>query len=236
MRTRPPLVIQKKTRSRSKPIQDQGKGKWIIVNKPEITKEKLPDKHVVNKEQKKEKIPPQEPPEKILDNRREIVLAETIVRPFSFESEVAKMNLLLPFNEICRNSEYREQLIKMLKSDVVSKILDSINLEDDNTTILFGPRMEPNDDDEVPPFYVTLTIHDQNLHNAMFDTRASHNLMPKEIMDALGLHITRKYKDLYSFDSKRVRCLGFIKDLVISLHQIPEKSVVMNIVVANVLA
>ena len=26
------------------------KGKEIIVNKPEITKEKLPDKHVVNKE------------------------------------------------------------------------------------------------------------------------------------------------------------------------------------------
>ena len=101
------------------------------------------------------------------------------------------MKFSLPFNEICRNSKYREQLINMLKSDVVSESLDSINLEDDNPTILFGPRMEPNDDDEVPPFYVTLKIHDQNLHNAMFDTGASHNLMPKEIMDALGLDITR---------------------------------------------
>ena len=122
----------------------------------------------------------------------------------------------------------------MLKSDVVSKISNSINLEDDNPTILFGPRMEPNDDDEVPPFYVTLKIYDQNLHNAMFDTRASHNLMPKKILDALGLDITRQYKDLYSFDSRRVRYLGLIKDLVISLHQIPKKSVVMDIVVANV--
>ena len=58
--------------------------------------------------------------------------------------------------------------------------------------------------------------------------------MPKEIMEALGLDITRQYKDLYSFDSRRVRCLGLIKDLVISLHQIPEKSVVMDIVVADV--
>ena len=102
------------------------------------------------------------------------------------------MNLALPFNEIYWNSEYREQLIKMLKSNVVSEILDSINLEDDNPTILFGPRMEPNDEDEVPPFYVTLKIHDHNLHNAMFDIGASHNFMPKEIMDALGLDITRQ--------------------------------------------
>ena len=68
----------------------------------------------------------------------------------------------------------------------------------------------------------------------MFDTGASHNLMPKEIMDALGLDITRQYKDLYSFDSRRVKCLGLIKDLFISLHQIPEKSIVMYIVVVDV--
>ena len=124
------------------------------------------------------------------------MLTKATIGLFSFESEVAKMKLSLPFNEICRNSEYRKQLIKMLKSDVATKFSDSVNLQDDNPTILFGPRMEPNDEDEVPPFYVTLKIHDQSLHNSMFDTWASHNLMPKEIMDALGLDITRQYKDL----------------------------------------
>ena len=122
----------------------------------------------------------------------------------------------------------------MLKSDVASEFSDIVNLQDDSPTILFGPRMEPNDEDEVPPFYVTLKIHDQNLHNSMFDTGASHNLMPKEIMDALGLDVTRQYKDLYSFHSRRVKCLGLIKDLVISLHQILEKNIVMDIVVADV--
>ena len=77
--------------------------------------------------------------------------------------------------------------------------------------------MEPNDDGEVPPFYVTIKIHDQNLHNSMFDIGASHNLIPKDVMDSLGLDITRQYKDLYSFDSRKVKCLGLIKDLVISL-------------------
>lgn len=72
------------------------------------------------------------------------------------------------------------------------------------------------------------------LHNAMFDSGALHNLMPKIIMECLGLDITRPYKDLYSFDSKEVKCLGLIKDLVVSLHQIPEKNIVMDVVVADV--
>ena len=57
----------------------------------------------------------------------------------------------------------------------------------------------------------------------MLDSGASHNLMPKGIMDNLGLDITRPYKDMYSFDSIKVKCIGFIKYLVVSLHQIPEK-------------
>ena len=72
------------------------------------------------------------------------------------------------------------------------------------------------------------------LHNVMFDSSASHNLMPKAIMECLGLDITRPYKDLYSFDSREVKCLGLIKYLVIILHQMPEKSLVMDVVVADV--
>jgi ribonuclease HI len=63
---------------------------------------------------------------------------------------------------------------------------------------------------------------------------ASHNLMPKTIMDELGLEITKTYHDLYSFDSMKVKCLGVIKDLVVTLFQLPMKSVVMDIVVVDV--
>jgi hypothetical protein len=34
---------------------------------------------------------------------------------------------------------------------------------------------------------------------------ASHNVMPKAIMEKLGLEITRPYGDLYSFDSRKVK-------------------------------
>jgi ribonuclease HI len=68
----------------------------------------------------------------------------------------------------------------------------------------------------------------------MLDSGASHNVMPKAIMDKLGLEVTRPYGDLYSFDSRRVKCLGMIKDLVVNLAQIPSKSILMDVVVADI--
>jgi hypothetical protein len=86
----------------------------------------------------------------------------------------------------------------------------------------------------VAPFYISLNIHDLILHNAMLDSGASHNLMPKAVMEKLGLEVTRPYKYLHSFDSSKVKCIGLIKDLCITLVQIPSKSMVMDVVVANI--
>jgi hypothetical protein len=66
------------------------------------------------------------------------------------------------------------------------------------------------------------------------DSGSSHDLIPKIVMEELGLDVTKPYHDLYSFDSRKVKCLGFIKDLIISLFQLPMKSVVMDIVVVDI--
>jgi hypothetical protein len=58
--------------------------------------------------------------------------------------------------------------------------------------------------------------------------------MPKTVMEELGLEVTKAYHDLYSFNSRRVQCLGVIKDMVVTLFQLPMKSVVMDIVVVDV--
>jgi hypothetical protein len=68
----------------------------------------------------------------------------------------------------------------------------------------------------------------------MLDLGASHNLMPKYVMEKLGLEVTRPYKDLHSFEFGKVKCIGLIKDLYITLAQIPTKSMVMDIVVAEI--
>ena len=94
--------------------------------------------------------------------------------------------------------------------------------------------MIENCDDNSPSFYVSLTIHDKMLHNYLLDTGASHNLIPKAVMDELGLDITKCYHDLFSFDSRKVKCLGLIKDLAITLSQLPMKGMMMDIVAADV--
>jgi hypothetical protein len=112
---------------------------------------------------------------------------------------------------------------------------DTVNVADDQTELLFGPKVEGKyEGGFIPPFYISLNIHDKTLHNAMMDFGASHNLMPKAMMEKLGLDITRPYNDLYSFDSSKVKCIGLIKYLCITLAQIPAKSMVMDIVVANI--
>ena len=58
--------------------------------------------------------------------------------------------------------------------------------------------------------------------------------MSKVVMDQLGLDITRPCKDIFSFDSKKVKCLGLIKYLVVSLSQIPAKNMVMDVVVFDI--
>jgi hypothetical protein len=112
---------------------------------------------------------------------------------------------------------------------------DNVNLTDDQPKLLFGPEVDgQTDNGSVPPFYISLNIHDKTLHNAMLDSGTSHNLMPKAIMEKLGLDVTRTYKELHYFDSSKVKCIGLIKDLCITLAQIPAKSMVKDIVDADI--
>jgi hypothetical protein len=152
---------------------------------------------------------------------------------FSFENEIQKIKIPVPFLELVKNEDFKRYLSKMLQPEPSSHPTDSVNLQDEKPVVILGPLVEDRDDSS-PPFYTSLNIHDKVLHNCLMDSGASHNLMPKIVMDELGLEVTKTYHDLYSFDSRKVKCLGVIKDLVVSLFQLPMKSVVMDIVVADV--
>lgn len=61
---------------------------------------------------------------------------------------------------------------------------DTINVSNDQPEILSVPEVDGKlEDGDVPPFYISLTIHDKILHNVMLDSGASHNLMPEVIME-----------------------------------------------------
>jgi len=134
---------------------------------------------------------------------------------FHLENEITKLKVSIPVTELMKNRIYKGQVSKILNIDPLS---DMVNVEDDQPELIFGLALEgQSEDSDVAPFYISLRLLDYVLHNAMFDSVASHNLMPKAIMEKLGLDITRKYHDLYSFDSSTVRCIGLIKDLVVTL-------------------
>ena len=131
--------------------------------------------------------------------------------PLSLEQEISKIKIFVPLTELAAQNAYRTQILKALN---IEENNDTVNLTDDQLELIFGPKIEGKyQEGPIPPFYVSLNVHDKIFHYNMHDSGASHNLMPKAVMESLGLEITRPYKDLYSFDSSRVNCLGLIKDL-----------------------
>jgi ribonuclease HI len=138
----------------------------------------------------------------------------------------------MPLTELMKNEAFKAAILKSLEPKS-SPSDDFVNLQDDKPKVTIGPMIEDRDD-SCPPFYISLNVHDKILHNCLLDSGASHNLMPKAVMDELGLEVTKPYQDLFSFDSRKVRCLGLIKDMVINLAQLPMRSMVMDVVVADI--
>ena len=111
--------------------------------------------------------------------------------------------------KLIKHETYRSQISKSLN---FVENEDSVNLFDDQPELIF--RLDVNGkpvEGWIPPFYISLNIHDKILNNSMLDSGASHNLMPMSVMEKLNLDITRPYKDLFSFDSCQIKCLGLIK-------------------------
>ena len=121
-------------------------------------------------------------------NKTNVNMSKTQI-PFSFEGEIAKIKITIPLTKQVSQDMYRSQVLKVLNIGNDTNIL---NLTDDKPELLFGPKVNGKyQEGSIPPFYVILNIHDKILHNAMLDSSASHNLIPKVVMEILGLEITR---------------------------------------------
>ena len=107
---------------------------------------------------------------------------------FSFEHEIQKIRIPIPFLELVKNEDFKSSLSKLLLSEPPQLTKDSLNLQDENPVVILGPMVEDIDDSSYP-FYTSLNIHDKVLHNCLMDSGASHNLMPKTIMKELGLKV-----------------------------------------------
>jgi len=213
-------ILSRKNQNPSSPtIED------VFDNQPSNEKPStsLPSKEIVEEPQKiasskstKDDLNPEieENIENIIARHPKVKTNKTTL-PFNLGVKVAKPKILVPLIELEKNDVYRSQIRKSLN---IFENVDSVNLFDDQIELSFGPEVNGKPlEGGIPPFYFSLNIHDKISHNAMFDSGASHNLMPKSVMEKLNLDITRPYRDLFSFDSSQVTCLGLIKDLCVSL-------------------
>ena len=91
--------------------------------------------------------------------------------PFSFEGEISKIKITIPLTELITQDMYKSQVLKVLN---MGNDTDTLNLTDDEPKLLFGPEVEGKyQEGDIPPFYVSLNIHENILHNAMLDSSAS---------------------------------------------------------------
>jgi hypothetical protein len=123
---------------------------------------------------------------------------------FSLEHELSKIKILVPLLELLKNDPFKQSIMKVLQPPTYVVTYDVISMQDENLAITVGPHIEDGSDSS-PPFYISLNFHEKILHNCLMDLGASHNVMPKVVMEELGLEITKPYQDLYSFESKKVK-------------------------------
>ena len=126
------------------------------------------------------------------------------VQNFILENELGKLTIPVPLTELTKNHSYKESVLKMINSASNQPIFDTVNLQEENPRIFIGSALVEKTENEAgasPPFYITLIVHEQMIHNCLLDLGASHNSMPKAVMEALVLSITKPYHDLYAFDS-----------------------------------
>ena len=125
------------------------------------------------------------------------------------------MKIPFPLIELMKNDAFKSSILNSLQPKMHINT-DIVNLQDDNPVVTLGPMIKDLKH-SCPPSYISLNIHDKILHNCLLDSGASHNLMPKAVIDEIGLSITKPYHDLFSFESRKVKCLGLIKYLVVNL-------------------
>ena len=97
------------------------------------------------------------------------------VQNFNLENELGKIKIPMPFTELMKNPSYKESVLKMIGSTNNQPLSDTVNLQEENPKIFIGSALAEKTENEAsasPPFYITLTVNEQMIHNCILDSRA----------------------------------------------------------------
>lgn len=84
-----------------------------------------------------------------------------------------------------------------------------------------------------PPFYLTLIIGQHLVHNCMIDSGVSSSIMPKKIVDKLGLTYEPLSEGVVQLDGPAVNTVGVIKNLDLILHACPNFSIRQDVYIID---
>ena len=108
----------------------------------------------------------------------------------------------MPFTELIKNPCYKNSVLKMMGSVAGQIPSDTINLQEEHPRICIGFALADKtekDSSLSPPFYITLIVHDQMIHNCLLDSGSSHNFMHKAVVYARNcFQTTRKQANIIS--------------------------------------
>jgi hypothetical protein len=124
------------------------------------------------------------------------------------------------------------QAINLPSNKVVPKDQEKVKEQHEDPLVVLTSKDRTKE--ENPPFFVSLEINDQWLHNYMYDSGASSNIITKGIMQRLGLKITRPYKNVCAMDSREIETHGIIIDLPVKLAFHPNFALKMDVLVIDV--
>jgi hypothetical protein len=149
---------------------------------------------------------------------------------YNLVDELAKLKITLPFMEVVKIPQQRENILKIL-DDTNSRI----------EAVVMNTRQQHNISSvrsrgKVPPFYISIENHDFTLHNCLVDSGATNNIMPLSVMEALGMECTKYYEtgeSIYAIDSRKVPAYGEIKYFCAWISATPHITTIFTIIVVD---
>lgn len=106
----------------------------------------------------------------------------------------------------------------------------------ESATSLVQPSREVETSKQVrpPPLYVSLIIGGKLVHTCMIDLGASSLVMPRCVVDALGMKYEPIVKDVLYLDGSTIKTIGILRNVEMALHACPSCTVTQDISVAEV--
>jgi ribonuclease HI/transposase InsO family protein len=156
-------------------------------------------------------------------------------------SWISSAKMLVPVSDLLKIPSQKEKLLKAInvpdnkkveKNQEVDKSQEKESKKQSDPPVILTSRDRTKE--ENPPFFVSLEINDQWLHNCMYDSGASSNIITKGIMQRLGLKVTRPYQNICAMDSREIETHGIIIDMPVKLAFHPDFTFKMDVLVIDV--